>query len=404
MLYKFKAIKQDGTKYSGSVEAADKMAVYHDMKAKGETVIYVEDSEEEASSKFKFPMPSFGKVKAQDKILFAKNISAMLSAGLPLSKALSVISRETHSKSFKKALETIQDSITKGQPLSLSLKAFPDIFPALMVSMVAAGEESGNIAESLKIVGEQLEKSYLLQKKVKGAMIYPGIIFGVMIIIAILMFVFVVPRITETFIDFNIELPLSTRFVMATSNILQHYYILVLLIVIAIVFLVKMYARTKDGKSLIHKLYLKLPVIGLIVKEVNSARVARTMSSLLTAGVDMLSSINITSDVVQNYHYQVMLKETSLSVEKGELLSPIFLKRPDIFPIFVGEMIGVGEETGTLSKTFAEIALFYENEVEQKTKDLSTIIEPILMVFIGAAVGFFAFSILTPIYSLVNTI
>lgn len=402
-LFRYKAAPHSGPAYTGTIEAADKMAVYKDLKAKGDTVISVEEVTSSPKLK-KFLSLSWGGVKMQDKISFAKNVSAMLIAGLPLSRALSIISRQTKSKKFKSILENTQDSLNKGQPLSASLRNYPDVFPELMSSMVAAGEESGDLSGSLKIVADQMEKSHALQKKVKGAMMYPAIIIGVMILIAVLMFIYVVPKLTSTFQEFNVELPLATRIVIGISDILQNYSLLVLVAVIAFAVLLRFYMKTPNGKSVVHKLILKIPLIGGIVKEVNSARVTRTLSSLLSSGVDMIGAIQITSEVVQNYHYQEMLKGLVKDVEKGQPLSPIFLSRTELYPLFVGEMVGVGEETGTLAKSLFDVAIFYENEVDQRTKDLSTVIEPFLMVIIGAAVGFFALAMISPIYSMSSAI
>jgi type IV pilus assembly protein PilC len=301
-------------------------------------------------------------------------------------------------------MESLQEGLNRGQSLSQSLREFPDTFSTLFVSMVSAGEESGNLSGSLKIVGEQIEKTYLLQKKVKGAMMYPGIIFCVMIAIAVLMFIFVVPKLTATFAEFKTELPLTTRIVIGTSEILKDHFLVVLILGIFAGMGIRMYAKTVAGKKIFHRVFLKIPIIGPIVQEVNSARLARTLSSLLTSGVDVVGSIGITADVVQNYHYQNMLHEVAEKIQKGQPLAPLFAEREDLYPVFVGEMIGVGEETGTLSKVLFDIAVYYENEVDQKTKDLSTVIEPFLMVFIGVGVGFFALAMISPIYSIGNNI
>ncbi len=400
--FKYKAVR-DGKEHSGVEEASDKFALYKAFQTKGETIISAK--EVDTSSRFFQSLSiSFGGVKTPDKIMFAKNLSAMLVAGLSLSRSLSVLSRQIKSKKFKTILESLQEGLNRGQSFSQTLKDFPQAFSTLFVSMVASGEESGNLSGALRIVGEQLEKTYLLQKKIKGAMMYPGIIFCVMIAIAVLMFIFVVPKLTETFSEFKVELPLSTRIVIGISDALQNNFLIVLIAAIIAGLGLRYYIKSLSGKKVFHRLFLKIPIIGGIVQEVNSARLARTLSSLLTSGVDVVSSIGITGEVVQNYHYQAMLKEVAEKVQKGQPLAPLFAEREDLYPVFVGEMIGVGEETGTLSKVLFDIAVYYENEVDQKTKDLSTVIEPFLMVFIGAGVGFFALAMISPIYSISNNI
>ncbi len=403
MLFSYKAVKKDGTHFNGTLEAADKFALYKQLHEKGDTVLSVKEKVKGAVLKNLLSI-SFGGAKMSDRIMFAKNLAAMLKAGLPLARALSVLERQMTGKAWKPIFISINDNLAKGVTFSTSLSQFPKTFSPLFVSMVAAGEESGSLSQSLQIVGDQLDKSYQLQKKIRGAMMYPMIIFFVMILIAVLMLIFVIPKLTETFKAFNTELPLATRVIINSSDFFANYYVLILIAVLAFVFGVLVFKKTILGKRFFGKLTLKLPIIGNIAKEVNSARTTRTLSSLLSSGVDVVAAIKITSGVVQNIHYKQMLAKTAENIQKGATLQSLFMPRGDIYPSFVSEMIGVGEETGTLSKTLLEVALFYESEVDQKTKDMSTIIEPFLMVFIGTGVGFFALAMISPIYSLSNNI
>lgn len=403
MFFSYKAVKKDGTHYEGSVEASDKFAVYKKLHDEGCVVLQVGEKGASGSLK-KFLNFSFGGAKAADKIMFAKNLSAMLRAGLPLARALTVLERQMTGKVWKPIFVSLADSLSKGTNFSAALGLFPKTFSALFISMVSAGEESGSLSQSLAIVGEQLEKSYALQKKVKGAMMYPLIIFCVMIIIGILMLIFVIPKLTATFKEFKADLPFATKIVIWVSDFFSAHYILIIISGILCVAFGYFFLKTPTGKRFSGKLVLKLPIIGNIAMQVNSARMARTFSSLLSSGVDVVSAIKITADVVQNVHYKEMLTTTAENIQKGSTIQSLFMPRMDLYPSFVSEMIGVGEETGTLSKTLFEVAVFYENEVEQKTKDMSTIIEPFLMVFIGVGVGFFAMAMISPIYSLSNNI
>ncbi len=403
MLFSYKAVKKDGTHYEGTLEAQDKFALFKKIHEQGDAVLEATEKNGGGSLK-KFLNFSFGGAKMADRIMFAKNLAAMLKAGLPLARALTVLERQMTGKVWKPIFASLSDSLAKGTPFSAALAMFPKSFSSLFVSMVAAGEESGSLAQSLLIVGEQLEKSHNLQKKVKGAMMYPSIILGVMVIIGILMLIFVIPKLTATFKEFKADLPMATKFVIWISDLFESHYILIILGLIVVSVGGFAFTKTAVGKRFMGKLVLKLPIIGNIAKEVNSARVARTFSSLLSSGVEVVTAIKITSDVVQNVHYKEMLALTAENIQKGSTLQSLFMPRGDLYPSFVSEMIGVGEETGTLSKTLFEVALFYENEVDQKTKDMSTIIEPFLMVFIGTAVGFFDLAMISPIYSLSNNI
>ncbi|MDP1625415.1 MAG: type II secretion system F family protein [bacterium] len=404
MIFSYKAVRADGTEYESTAEADDKFALYKDLHAKGEAVLHVKEKGGRSGSGKSIWTISFGGAKAADRIMFAKNLSAMLRAGLPLARALSVLDRQMSGKVWRDMFASFQDDLAKGVSFSTALAKFPKSFPPIFTAMVAAGEESGNLSGALSIVGEQLDKSHRLQKKVKGAMMYPAIILGIMVAIGILMFVYVVPKLTATFRDFGVELPLATRAILGLSDLVSNHSVLLFTSIIAVVALVFFALRSKPGKSAFHRFVLIIPVIGPIAKEVNSARTARTMSSLLSSGVDMVAAIKISSNVVQNVHYKAMLERTAEDIQKGSTLQSLFLPRGDLYPSFVSEMIGVGEETGTLSKTLLEVAIFYEGEVEQKTKDISTIIEPALMVIIGIGVGVFALAMIAPIYSLTENI
>lgn len=407
MKFTYKALRKDGEPYQSEREADDKFALFRQLKKEGETVISVTEAGEKgfSLSTLHLGMPAFlTKIKPHEKITIARNLGNMIDAGLALSRALQVIERQSKNKKLKKVLVTVNSSISAGKSFHQALADFPDIFNSLFVSMVKAGEESGNLAASLRQIGDQMEKTYLLQKKVKGALIYPGIILSLMVVIGILMLIFVVPRLTDTFKELGSELPASTRFVITVSDFFKNHYILAVLLIASAVAAFRFGMKTSAGKHAFDMTVIRLPVIGSIIKEMNSARTARTLSSLLSSGVDLLPSIDITSDVLQNGYYKEVMTESHKSVEKGQPLSGIFMKHEFLYPVFVGEMVSVGEETGQLAHMLLGVATFYENEVEQKTKDLSTIVEPVLMIIIGVGVGFFAISMISPMYSVMNSI
>lgn len=405
MKFSVKAMNAAGNPYTSIVEAPNKVALYEQFHKKGEAFI---SATEVKSSSFGFSLSFItdfvSRVKLEDKILFARNLSAMLGAGLALSKALSVLERQTRNKKFKEVISNLNEEISKGGTLSSGLSKYQNVFPPLFISMVKAGEESGGLTSALTLVGDQMEKSYLLIKKIRGAMLYPAIIFSVMIVIGILMLIYVVPALSSTFKELNVPLPATTRFVVAVSDFLKNHTILFILAVVALGVSIYSFAKTKRGKRIMDFTVIRMPVIGGIAKETNSARTARTLSSLLAAGVEVVSAIAITRDVIQNSYYKEVLSKAGETIQKGAPISDVFLANENLYPPLVGEMISVGEETGALSDMLLKLALFYETEVDQKTKDLSTIIEPFLMVFIGAAVGFFAISMISPTYSLVNVI
>ncbi len=400
MKFSYTAISKDGKKYTNTMEATDKSAFYQEFRKVGDTLVVVE----EAKDKKGFNLSFGNRIKTIDKITFVRNIGNMLEAGLSLSRAINVIERQVTKPKMQATCRALTSSIAAGKSFHESLEMHPKFFSMLVVSMVKAGEESGNLAESLKHVSMQMEKTYLLNKKVKGAMMYPGVILTVMFLIGILMMIYVVPGLTKTFTDLKVDLPVSTQIILGISAFLQNYYVFAFLGFVALIVGFVYAIKTGPGKRALDFTVLKIPVISPIIKEANAARTTRTMSSLLSSGVDLLQAVKITGDVLQNTYYKEIMRRTEVVVEKGEPLSTIFGQETKLYPVFVGEMVSVGEETGKLATMLLGVATFYENEVEQKTKDLSTIIEPMLMVFIGGAVGFFAVSMITPMYSVMNNL
>jgi len=401
-LYKYKAKDKEGKIYEKTLEVESRYDLYAIIREEGGSVVSIHEV-----GKIKLPSSFdniFNGIKTQQKITMAKNLGLMMNAGLPVTRALSVMGRQSKSRPFKKLLADLETDVSHGKTLSESLGKRPEVFPTLFTSMVKAGEESGNVSSALEIVSSQMEKSYLLTKKVRGALIYPSVIISVMVVIGILMLIFMVPSLTATFEGIGVKLPLSTRILIALSKFLVDNTILVLGAATALIVSSLVFLKSFIGKSILDSVSLRLPVIGEIAKQVQSARTARTLSSLLSAGVEIVVALDVTIDVVQNHLYKDALKQVRNAIEKGEPMSAVFAGYGHLYPLFVGEMVAVGEETGKIAEMLVNVASFYENEVDQKTKDLSTIIEPILMIIIGVGVGFFAISMLAPTYSLVDYI
>ena len=403
--FNFKVVDAQGKPLDGLKEADNKFALAKEFKDAGSTVVSIEEVSEggfwtNVSRNFNL----LSGVKVYDKIIFARNLGSMLAAGLAVPRALDVLERQSKNQNLKKILIELNADISRGQTLSDGMRKFPKVFSSLFVSMVAAGEQSGSLAESLQVVAKQMDRSYFIQRKVRGAMIYPAVIVGAMLIIATLMLIFVVPTLTATFNELGVALPLSTQFVIFVSDFLKNHFIYAFLLLVVLVCAIYLPLQTKKGKRVLDYTVLHLPVVSLLVKQVNSARTARTLSSLLSAGVPVLDAVRITGEVLQNSYYKEVLEKSEHSIQQGVPVSSVFMSVPQLYPVFVGEMVSVGEETGKLAEMLLGVATFYEDEVEQKTKDMSTIIEPILMVLIGGAVGFFAISMITPIYSVMDTI
>lgn len=400
MKFKFKAKRASGEIVEGVREEIDRFKLSHQLNSEGLFPITITANQSGKKFDFSFFNEIFITVKLAEKIMFAKNLGAMLGAGLSLSRALQILERETENIKFKKTIKAILDDVESGKSLSQSMAHFPNVFSSLFIAMVEAGEESGSLPDSLKIVSDQLEKIYAIRKKITSAMVYPIVIFIAMIVIGTLMLIYVVPSMTSTFKDFGAELPLSTRIIIDGSNFLVSHFVAVITLLLFLGAVLYSFFKSVSGQKDLDYLLLKLPLISRIVKQSNSATAARTISSLVSSGVTIVKSLEITADVLQNFYYKQVMARAVVKIQRGESLSNIFKNESEIFPSLVGEMAEVGEETGNLPKMLQNVAVFYEAEVDSVTRDMSTIVEPFLMLVIGLAVGFFAIAMIQPIYSL----
>ena len=404
MLFFYKAKSKEGEIFDGSMESVDRFSVAHELILQGAIPLSV-STKTTAKADMSFSISKMlGRIKVTEKIIFTRNLSGMLNAGLPLSRALSVLEKQTTNDAFRPILVSLRAEVDKGEALSSALAKYPKVFSHLFVSMIKAGEESGNLSGSLTEIGVNLEKANAITKKVKGALMYPGVILCVMVLIGVLMMIFVVPTLSKTFADLGTALPASTQFILGLAGLFSGHPVLTFLALGLIGFGIVVLLKAKFMQPILDKVVVHLPMIGVLAKELNTARTTRTLSSLITSGVPITRAIEITQDVVQNMYYQRVLGEAKIAVEKGAPFSESFKRHTELYPVMVGEMMEVGEETGKLSDMLLQIALFYEEEVENKTKNLSTIVEPLLMVFIGGAVGFFAISMITPMYSVMDNI
>lgn len=398
------ATTKEGDSYDEILDAPDRFTVYRDIRARGDRVTRVKEVGKRSLFSLRALNEAFQGVSTDEKVILVRNLAAMLEAGLTSSRALAVMERQTPNVRLRSIIGSLIGEVRSGSTLSAGFAKFPTVFSPLMVSMSHAGEESGKLADSLRSVANQMARASALKKKIRGALMYPTIVLLAMAGIAVLMLIYVVPTLTATFAELGADLPPTTKFVIGASTFLATHTILSLLGMVIVVAAFIAALRTPQGRRAVDYLMLKIPLFHNLVMETNSARTARTLSSLLSAGVDMVLAISIARDVVGNSFYQKVLKEAEESVTKGGTISATFEKFPKLYPPLMAEMIAVGEETGRLSDLLSETAEFYETSVENQTKDLSTIIEPLLMLFIGAGVGFFAVSMIAPIYSLSNAI
>lgn len=402
--FHYKAMDGGGNVKEGIKKTANEFDLKRDLKNEGLTLLRAEAVGKFSLTLFVQKVLDMGSISMHEKIVFNRNLGAMIGAGLALSRSLEILQRQTKNKKFKRIIAEINEKIKKGSSLAQAMKDYPQAFSILNISMVQTGEESGRLVESLQTISDQMEKQHNLNKKIKGAMVYPGVIMGVMVLVAIFMLFYIVPTLTATFTELDIDLPASTQFIINFSNFVQNNVLASLIIFLILIVAVYLMKKSAGGRRFFDWLFLHIPTVADLTKEINSARTARTMASLLSSGVPFVRALQITGNVVQNSYFKAVIVQAEKNVELGFPMSKVFGHNAHLYPIFVAEMIAVGEETGDLSSMLSKVAVFYENEVEQKTKNLSTIVEPFLMVVVGAAVGFFAISMISPMYSLVDSL
>ena len=400
-IYQWTGKNRKGKIQKGEMEVSNEEAVKNRLNAQKITPIKINVKPKDLFENIAFLQP---KVKEGDIILFARQFSTMIDAGLPIIQCIDILYAQQENKTFKLMLKRIKETVESGSTLAEALKKYPKHFDDLFVNMIRVGETSGNLEEVLNILAVQLEKEHELLSKVKGALTYPAVILFAMIGIAILMLTYILPKLTGVFTDMKVELPASTMFIIAISDVLKNHGILVAVFFIGVIVLLRFFLMTDIGKKTLGFLLVNAPLIKNMVIKVNCSRFARIYSSLLKSGVSSVESLKILSETLTNYYYQNAMKDSAAKIQKGITLSSIISKYPKIFPVLVSQMIQVGEETGKTETILLKLAEFYEDEVSQLSKNMSSIIEPILMIFIGVAVGFMAFAILMPIYNIAGQI
>jgi type IV pilus assembly protein PilC len=402
--FTYTAEKADGEVYKGVADATDRFEVYSIIRREGGHLLFIDTTGIDSIWSMTYWNAILSRISEYEKILFARNLGAMLSAGLSLARALSVMERQTKNAKMSIVLSQIASDVRRGDTLHSALAKNQNTFPRIFVAMVRAGEESGDLSQSLQVIADQTERMYILKKKVRGALMYPSIILIAIGGVAFLMMTQVVPTLAKTFEEVGANLPATTQFIIGISNLLTQHTFLALGSIAAFFGAIYATLKTEWGHRGIDRILLWMPLIGTMVREVNAARTSRTLSSLLSSGVDVIGALDIVGDVVQNSFFREVITDASRAVAGGQPLSAAFMRRIDLYPAFVGEMMAVGDETGQIADMMKRLALFYEDEVDRKTKDMSTIIEPFLMIVIGAAVGFFAVSMIAPIYQLSESI
>jgi type IV pilus assembly protein PilC len=399
--FTYSARTKDGAVDKGNIFASDRAAATANLIEKGFTPILVREVVADKGSKMsmlgKF---QFGqKVKMADKVIFSRQFSTMINAGVPIVQSLAILKEQTESPALSIVVSDLAKQVEGGSTLANAMAAHPKVFSPIYVNMVRAGETGGILDQVLDRLAIQQEKDAAIVSKLKGALTYPGLLFSVAIGVFFLMMTVIVPKLTSVFAQSGTKLPIYTTILMDISHFLVQYAVLIIIGTIVSIVMFQRYIHTPAGKRWLDYTLIKAPIFGPILMKVNVARFARTFSSLMSSGISVLDAIHATKDAIGSTVYKDLLEETAKQVKNGRPMSePIRASKH--FPPIVGQMIAVGEETGQLDDILLKLAVFYEGEVDTVVASLSSILEPIIILVLGAMVGVIAVAVIGPIAAL----
>jgi type IV pilus assembly protein PilC len=400
--FAFRAIDVAGIPTRGEIEADDKQVVASQLRSRGLTVL---DIEEQKPTDVGDILGRFKKVKAEELTVATRQLSTMVSSGMTLLRAFYVLEEQTENDKLRDAFTAVRKDVEAGLSLSQALARHPDVFNELYVAMVTAGETGGILESTLLRVADQLEKDDALRRQIKAAMIYPTLIASFAGIVLIALVTFLVPVFEKIFEDFGGDLPVITKFTVWLSHMFTQRWYLIVLFVVAVVYAFRKWKASERGRVQWDRFKLRIPMkIGDIVQKVALARFSRTFSGLVAAGVPMLEAIDITGRTSGNRVVEMAMEEVEKSVKKGGTLAAPMRAAPDAFPLMVTQMISVGEETGALEQMMSKIADFYEDQVAAALKALTSILEPLMIILVGAIVGFIVIAMYLPMFQVYDQI
>lgn len=394
-VFNYKVVDRDGKNKKGTIEAPNRDGAEKKLKSEGYSVM----SLTEQSS----PLGDIGlfkkKVKSRDLGVFCKQFSAVIKAGVTIISALELMGDQIENKTLRKAIQDARTYVEKGGTLADAFRVNPDVFPPIMINMVAAGEMSGNLEICLDRLVEHFEKDNALSSKIKGAMVYPIVVLCVMVVVVIVVLVAVIPNFADMFADMGTQLPLATRMMMAAADFVKYKWWLLIIIIAAIVFGIKFFKKTPFGEQLFANIGLKAPIFGNLNIKTACSRFARTMSTLMASGISMIDAVEQVAKMMDNKIIRDGLLDAKVQVSKGVPLSKP-LKDMEMLPPMLSAMTKIGEETGDIEEMLTKVADYYDEEVEAATNSLTAAMEPLIMVLLAGIVGMIVAAVYGPIMSM----
>jgi len=398
-IYKWEGKTAKGAIKKGETEAPNEAAIRIHLRQQNVIPTKVTTKGKE----IKFSLPFKQKVKQRSIAIFTRQLATMIDAGLPLVQSLEILSSQQESKLFKNVIREIREDVEGGSTFAGALKKHPTTFNELYTNLVVAGEEGGILDNILNRLANYIEKSEALKKKVKSALIYPATIVGVAVIVVMILMIFVIPVFETMFKSAGSNLPLPTLIVVTLSKLIKKYVVVFIPAVILLIYLGRKYHQTQGGKMVIDRLLLKLPVFGPLFKKIAVARFSRTLGTLVSSGVPILDGLSIVSRTSGNRTIETAILNARASIREGETIAEP-LSRSNIFPPMVIQMISVGESTGALDSMLSKIADFYEEEVDIAVSNLTSLLEPFLMIFLGVVIGGVVIAMYLPIFNMASAV
>lgn len=401
MLYRYEASDTAGKILTGEFDAANKQGVIEYLQKKSLIPVKIEglgDMKRRSLSDISF----FEKITPLDRIVLVRNLAATVKAGLSIMEALDIMIADATKKTVRKVLTQAKVNIQNGKPLSATFETYKNFFPVIFVGLIKAGEASGQLSKTLNELTQHLAREYNLVKKIKSALAYPIILLIASLGVVTMLMMFVLPRLTKAFAQSGVALPLPTRIILAISNAMTFSITLDIVVLILVIWFFTFFRKTTAGRRFFLRLGFKIPVVKEIVKKVALVRFSRTLGTLVSSGIPVMEALRLTADSVGNDFYKDALLESEKQIRNGIPFSRTLEPYPEYFPRFLIGLIVVGEKTGTMDNVLKTFADFYDEEIDNDLKDLTTFLEPILLLFMGLVIGTVAVSILMPIYQLVG--
>ena len=396
-IYKFSGVDAGGTKVAGEREATNKQVLQANLRKERIANIVIKEKGKE----FTLPTVGSGKVPVKDIAIFFRQFSVMIDAGLPLVQCLEILAANQENPAFQKSLTGVRVTVEGGSTLANAMRQYPKVFDDLTTNMVEAGETGGILDVILQRLAAYVEKAVKLKSAVKSALIYPVSVISIAVLVVGALLKFVVPIFEKLFAGLGVDLPLPTRIVISFSQFVQNFWWVAIVGLVAAIFGIKQVRKDRKGKYITDNLLLKMPVVGVLLRKIAVARFTRTLGTLITSGVPILEGLSITARTSGNAVLEEALLKVRKAIEEGRtIVDP--LKECGVFPNMVTQMIGVGEATGAMDNMLQKIADFYEDEVDAATKDLLTMLEPLMIAFLGVAVGGIVISLYMPLFAMIG--